>query len=376
MASKSIIYLPMNILVVNWQDWKNTYAGGAEVYLYEIFSRLIKKGHKVTLLCSRAEGQSRHDMIDGFEIFRIGRRSNFNFYVPFALRALLRHREVDVIVDDLNKIPFYSTVFTRKSVLPTVMHLFRTTIYRETNPLFASYVYLMERLIGILYRRANFVAISNSTAQDLREIGIRRHIHVVHSGIPKRPLGVRPERADDLVAYVGRVKTYKSIDHFVKAIALVNKRRSIRTAIIGDGDALKNLKSLASNLEVSIDFPGFVSEQEKFRIYRTARLIVQPSIKEGWGLTAIEAQSCGTPVVCADSPGLREVVVHDKTGFLYEYGNVDAMAECIIQLLDDREKWCRFSTAAQKWADGFSWDSSAAKFEKAAEMEVRSAYVD
>jgi len=375
LAGKSIVNFPMDILVVNWQDWKNPYSGGAEVYLYEIFSRLIKRGHRVILLCSRAEGQSRHDVIDGFEIFRIGRRSNFNIYAPTALRALLRHRKVDVIVDDLNKIPFYSTVFTRKNVLPTLMHLFRATIFRETNPLFASYVFLAERLIGMLYRRANFVAISNSTAQDLREIGIERQIHVVHSGIPKQPRGAQRAREDNLVAYVGRVKTYKSIDHFVRAVALVNKRRSIRATIVGDGDALENLKSLATKLAVDIDFPGFVSEEEKYRVYKTARLIVQPSIKEGWGLTAIEAQSCGTPVVCADSPGLREVIVHDKTGFLYQYGNVGAMADRIVQLLDDRQKWRRFSVAAQKWANRFSWDRSAAKFERVLAAEIRSPYV-
>ena len=354
----------MNILVINWQDWKNPYAGGAEVYLYEIFSRLMRNGHKVMLLCSRAQGQSRHEFIDGFEIFRIGRRANFNFVAPAALRALLRHRDIDIIIDDLNKIPFYSTIFTRKRVLPTVMHLFRATIFRETNPLAAGYVFAAEKLVGIFYRRADFVAISHSTEEDLREIGVRRRIHVVHSGIPEQYHAGKKVREDNLVAYVGRVKSYKSIDHFVRAVGLVSKRRSIRAKIVGDGDALDDLKALAKKLDVGIDFPGFVSEEEKYRVYQTARLVVQPSIKEGWGLTAIEAQSCGTPVVCANSPGLREVVLHDRTGFLYEYGNIDAMAQCIIDLLDNKRKWNRFSKAAKKWSRRFSWDLSAQRFDR------------
>ncbi|MGB7055083.1 MAG: glycosyltransferase, partial [bacterium] len=171
----------MNILVINWQDWQNPYAGGAEVYLYEIFSRLIRKGHRVILLCSRGPRQPRYEVIDGFQIYRIGRRSNFNFLMPTALKAILRHQRVDIIVDDLNKIPFYSSVFTRKKVLPTLMHLFRSTIYRETNPLFATYVFGAERMVSVLYRSANFVAISKSTAQDLREIGVKNQIHIVHS---------------------------------------------------------------------------------------------------------------------------------------------------------------------------------------------------
>lgn len=363
----------MNILVINWQDWKNPFAGGAEVYLYEVFSRLIRRGHRVVLLCSRAPGQARHEMLDGFEIYRIGRRSNFNFLVPAALRAMLRHQRVDVVVDDLNKIPFYSTIFTRKKVLPTVMHIFRSTIYRETNSLFATYVFAAERLINVLYRSSNFVAISRSTAQDLRDIGIKRKIHIVNSGIPENMVQPAEKRMKELVAYVGRVKTYKSIDHFVQAAALIKRKRDIQVKIVGDGDALDGLKALADKLDVSIDFPGFVSEDEKAHVYSTARVIVQPSVKEGWGLTAIEAQSCGTPVVCADSPGLREVVVHGETGFLYRYGDVDEMTSRIVDLLDDDRKWHRFSAAARKWSREFSWDAAAGKFEKILYEEIRRA---
>lgn len=360
----------MNILVINWQDWKNSYAGGAEVYLYEIFSRLRRNGHNIMLLCSRGQGQSRHEFIDGFEIFRIGRRANFNFVAPAALRALLRHRDIDIVIDDLNKIPFYSTIFTRKRVLPMVMHLFRKTIFRETNSLAAGYVFAAEKLIGLLYRRADFVAISHSTEEDLREVGVRRRIHVVHSGIPEQYHAGKKVRKDNLVAYVGRVKSYKSIDHFVRAVGLASKRRIIKAKIVGDGDALDDLKTLARKLDIEIDFPGFVSEDEKYRVYQTARLVVQPSIKEGWGLTAIEAQSCGTPVICANSPGLREVVLNDRTGFLYEYGNIDQMAEYIVDLVDDKPKWKRFSKAAKRWSRRFSWDVSAEIFNRVLKEEA------
>jgi glycosyltransferase involved in cell wall biosynthesis len=359
----------MNILVINWQDWKNPYAGGAEVYLYEIFSRLIRKGHTVVLLCSRARGQKRQEVIDGFQIYRIGSRANFNFFAPAALRALLRHRHVDIIIDDLNKIPFYSTVFTRKKVLPTLMHLFRSTIYRETNPLFATYVLAAERLVSKLYPHANFVAISDSTAQDLKEIGVNNHIYIVHSGIPEK-MPVKQKRQEKLIAYVGRIKTYKSIDHFVRVLALLKEGTKCSAKIVGDGDALGDLVALSIKLHVDVEFLGFVSEEEKFRVYCTAQVIVQPSIKEGWGLTAIEAQSCGTPVVCADSPGLREVVLHNKTGFLYPYGDLAEMARRIQELLDDQSKWRRFSKAALEWSKQFSWSKSAEKFEKVLKHEI------
>jgi glycosyltransferase involved in cell wall biosynthesis len=354
----------MNILVVNWQDWKNPYAGGAEVYLYEIFSRMIKRGHSVKLLVSRAPGQSRHEIIDGFDIYRIGRRENFNFFVPGALRSLSRHYDIDVVIDDLNKIPFYSPLFTRKKVVPMLMHLFRNSIFKETNFIFASYVFLSENIIRFCYPDSNFVSISESTAEDLRRIGVTADIDVVHCGIPPKPGLTGIKRRKNLIAYVGRVKKYKSIDHFVKAVAKISRMRDIDAMIVGDGDARDELMDLSNTLNADIEFTGFVSEEEKYRIYSSARLIVQPSIKEGWGLTAIEAQSCGTPVVCADSPGLREVVVDGSGGYLYPYGDIDNFVSRIMELIDSDKTWKQFSHAAQKWARKFSWDNAAVKLER------------
>jgi glycosyltransferase involved in cell wall biosynthesis len=361
----------MTILVVNWQDWENPYAGGAEVYLYEIFSRIARRGHHILLLTSRARGQKRHETRDGFEIYRMGKRYNFNFYVPFALRAISRKHPVDIVVDDLNKIPFYSPLFTKKKVVPMIMHLFRHAIYREADPLSASYVFLTERIIPFCYPHSQFIAISRSTGEDLEAIGVRNKIHIVHSGVLPRTIAQRCQRQKDLVVYVGRVKKYKSIDHFIDAVGLIRKTRPLRAMIVGDGDARQDLMDYAVRRGIEMTFTGFVSEQEKYRMYREARVVVQPSMKEGWGLTTIEAQSLGTPVVCADAPGLREAVVNTRTGFLYPYGDIEALADRIRILLDDESTWRRFSRAAVKWAAAFSWDGSARKLESILEQIVR-----
>ncbi len=362
----------MNILIINWQDWKNPYAGGAEVYLYEIFSRLIKKGHRVLLLCSRGPGQKRYETLDGFEIIRVGKRFNFNFYVPFALNAILKNKKIDLIIDDQNKIPFFTPVFTKKKNLIMIMHLFRKTIYRETNFLFAGYVYITESLIPLLYPHSHFIAISQSTADDLKKMGIKQKISVVYSGIPELKNIYNIKREKNLVLYVGRIKRYKSIDHLLKAVNIIKSDIPVKLAIVGAGDALEELKNLACELNLEVDFKGFVSEEEKYEMYQKARVIVQPSIKEGWGLTAIEAQACGTPVICANSPGLRETLIDGKTGYLYDYGNITELAKKIKDILTDDTKWLEFSNSAIEWARNFSWDYSAEKMEKII-MEVYNA---
>ena len=77
-------------------------------------------------------------------------------------------------------------------------------------------------------------------------------------------------------------------------------------------------------------FTGFVSEEEKVKYLNEMHVAVNTSAKEGWGLTAIEANACGTPTVSSNVQGLRDAVVDGETGLLYEYGNREQLAEKIL----------------------------------------------
>ena len=114
----------MNILVVNWQDITNPLSGGAEVHCHEIFSRIVRGGHRVTLCCSSYRGSVGRESIDGIEIRRFGSRPLFNFVFPFAYLACLRGGDYDVVVEDLNKVPFFSPLYVRRPLAGIAHHLF------------------------------------------------------------------------------------------------------------------------------------------------------------------------------------------------------------------------------------------------------------
>jgi glycosyltransferase involved in cell wall biosynthesis len=82
-------------------------------------------------------------------------------------------------------------------------------------------------------------------------------------------------------------------------------------------------------------------------------------MKEGWGITTIEANACGTPVIAADVPGLRDSVADGKSGLLYPFADVDQLARTIARLLDDHRLRDRLSRGAIEWAWRFSWEESA-----------------
>lgn len=356
----------MRILAVNWQDLTNPYAGGAEVHLEEILLRAVKWGHEVTLACSGYPGSKKREIINGIEIYRKGSRHNFNFLAPALVREVLDDKPYDLIVEDINKIPFYLPLFFRHPHLAVIPHLFGKNIFQETNPIIASYVYLSERPIKRVYHQSGFLAISNSTRDDLVGRGVAAdRISVAECGVdhqfysPELPT-VKYDRPT--VVYLGRVKKYKSVHHLIQALPQVQKAvPNVRALIVGDGDYLDHLKRLVVelDLESAVEFTGYVPAAQKLIHLRRSHISIYPSPKEGWGITNIEANACGTPVVAADAPGLRDSVSSEKSGLLYPYGNLEQMAGQIIRLLTDQSLYAALSQGAIDWASRFTWEDCA-----------------
>jgi glycosyltransferase involved in cell wall biosynthesis len=350
-------------VAVNWRDLRNPDAGGAEVHLHEILTRLAAEGHDVTYFVSNFEGGAEEETYDGIRVVRTGRWYNANFAVTRRVRAYLRDHPCDLVIEDINKIPFLVPLAARAKVIAVVPHLFGATVYRETNPLFASYVYLWERLIPLVYRRCRFVVISESTKTDLVGRGIPAdRIDVVLCGLDHATYrvieGVEREAVPTIVHF-GRVRKYKSIDIVIRAFARVRESLpAARLLIIGDGPERENLARLARRLGLaaSVEFTGVVSTPELVGILNRAHLFVNASPKEGWGLTVIEANACGLPVVASRRPGLQDSVRDAVTGYLVDYGDVEGFARRSLELLSEPAKWRRMSEAGLEWARSLTWE--------------------
>ncbi len=371
----------MRILVINWRDIRNPEAGGAEVHLHETFSRIVAWGHEVTLLCSRFPGAAESEQIDGIDVIRHGGKWTFNLTVPWYYRRRLARRSFDVVIEDINKIPALMPWFLNSPPLMVLLHhLFGTTFYREINPVLATYLYFMERLIPRVYRRCHFEAVSESTRDELVGMGVAAdRISVVHNGLDARFLDAGnmgataapdqknapadPDRREPgLVIYLGRLKKYKNVDHLIQAMAIVREEvPGARLVIVGTGDRRRALEALTRSmgLDDAVQFTGFVSEEEKLRLLTRAEVAACPSSKEGWGITVIEANACGVPVVAARVPGLRDAVVDGETGVLVSPGDREAMARALIGLLRDREERERLAGNAVARSRRYTWENTA-----------------
>jgi len=368
----------LRVLVLNERDSHHPRAGGAEVHVTEIFRRLASRGFDITLVTTAFPGGARETESDGMRIRRLGR---IRYYYPRAVwhcaRETRRDR-YDVVVDCLNKVPFLSPLYSGVPVLAVAHHLFGYSAFMQVAWPVAATVWSLERLIPLFYRNAPFVSISESTRDDLVARGISpERIQVQHCGIRRptiRPVDYASRGAR--VAYIGRLERYKQIDVLLRAMAKLSDRfPDARIDIIGRGSDRTRVEQVAEEVGVAgrTHFVGFVSDEERDRLLASARVHVCPSTKEGWGLTVIEADALGVPVVATDAPGLRDSVEEGKTGFLVPDGDVDAFADRIGRLLSDDDLGCRMSAAALEWSRRFDWDRAADRMEESLETIGRPA---
>jgi glycosyltransferase involved in cell wall biosynthesis len=356
----------VRLLVVNWQDRLNPQAGGAEIHIHETFGRLAARGHEVALLASGLTGAAPRDRLDGMDVYRVGSRHTFSALAPGHYRRALARERFDLVVEALNKVPVFTPLWAGAPVALLVHHLFGRTAFREASFPVAAATWLLERPIPRVYRGVPTEAISRSTADDLVARGLRQEeIRVIHPGVDLSfftPDPVVPRAAEPTFLYLGRLRRYKGIHFVLRAVAALRERGVAAKLLIGGkGEYEPELRREAVQLRLGdrVDFLGYVSEERKRELFRTVWANVFPSPKEGWGITNLEAAGCCTPTVASDSPGLRESVLHDRTGLLVPHGEVDALAGALGRLAASPGEVERLGKGAHAFAQRFTWERTA-----------------
>ena len=355
----------MRILVLNWQDWNNPQAGGAELHLKEIFTRIVARGNSVDLLCSGWPDVPARVALDGIDVHRVGTRHSY----PFAARRYydenLARNDYDIVVEDLNKVPLYTPRWGLRKLVVLVHHLFGATAFREASVPVAAAVWLSELPIGTMYRSIPFEAVSVSTADDLVARGIPRGaIRVIYNGVDSARLtpDLDERSRNPLFVYLGRLKKYKRVDFVIRAFAELNVPEAT-LEIAGTGDYRAPLERLVESLLLTerVKFLGFISEEAKLHLLRRAWASMLASPKEGWGISNLEAAACGTPVVAVNSPGIRESVIDGETGFLVPPNDTHAMTAAMRGLVQSPDLVNVLGAGGRRFAQAFSWDRAASE---------------
>lgn len=357
---------PLRILVVNWLDRENPKSGGAEVHLHETFGRLASRGHSVTALVSGWPGLAPRASLDGIDVHRAGSRNTFSLAGPRYFREHLGGQRFDVVVEDLNKVPVFTPWWSETPTVLLVHHLFGNTAFQAASTPVALATVLLERAIPRAYRYVPTISVSESTRDDLVMRGLdAAHIEVVPNGIDldHHTPGPEGERFEEpTLVFLGRLNRYKRLDLVLRALVrLEHEGIRVRLLVAGSGPEREAWEQQAASLGIAdrVEFLGFVPEAEKLHLLRRSWLHVLTSVKEGWGISNLEAGACGTPTVASDAPGLRESVVDGETGVLVPHGDVAALSTALAKLLTDPALRRRMGSAARRFAERYSWDATA-----------------
>lgn len=356
----------MRILVVNWLDPHAPRAGGAELHLEEVFGRLAARGHQVTIVSSGWAGVQEEEWIGGMRIVRVGRWWSF----PFAYRQGLKRagglESFDVVIEDLNKLPLG---LGREAPIPAVLlvhHIWGIAAFRAASIPLALVTWLSELGLAWTYRGQSVITVSASGKWDLVRRGFQESaVTVVENGIGL-PVAGTPGESERLstptFVYVGRLQPYKRLPLLVEAIAALNAEGlGCRAIVAGTGPAAAALKRLIMRRQLSrvVEVVGFVSDAERHSLFQQSWAHVQPSCREGWGLTVMEAAAAGTCSIAANTSGLCDTVEHNVTGLLVPNRFLPTFTDALRYVSRNPVAAWRMGHAAQERARGYTWDRAA-----------------
>lgn len=355
----------LKILVFNWRCWLNPDMGGAEVFTHEVLKRWAKAGHDLTLFASTFRGCRKEEVIDGIRIVReAGKYLVYWKARKFYDKRFLEER-YDVVVDEINTRPFLTPKFVKhdEKIIALIHQLAREYWFYETPfPVsYLGYYFLEERWLRN-YRNVPTATVSESSRRDLVDLGFKK-VFVVGEGLNFAPLEEFAEKEEEpVVVYVGRLKKAKRPDHAIRAFKLVRSRvPDAELWVIGDGYLRGELTRMACD---GVRFFGSVGDVDRRELMKKSWVLVNPSVREGFGLNVVEADALGVPCVAYGAAGLRDAVIDGKTGLLVQPGNVEALAEAIIRVLTDESLRIKLSEEALAYSRSFSWDKVADTFIK------------
>lgn len=363
----------MNILIFNWRDIKNPERGGAEIILYELAKRLVKRGHGVEWFSQKFAGGVQEEVLDGIKIIRRGNKYSVFF------RAFLYYQSLstkpDLVLDCVNTICWQTPLYVeKKRRILYANQSAREVLFYKYPPLLSLLAYLLEPLQFLSYKSTKTICYSQSIKDDLVSFDIPAN------NIDTFPLGIDHQRyqpgkkfVKPTFIFVSRFVKYKKADLCIVAMKTVVKTDPrARLYLVGYGEEENNLKRLINKLRLGenvfiVNKNNLFLEKNlkdvKVKLMQGAWALLLSSVKEGWGMVVTEAAACGTPSIVSNVTGLKDSVVANKTGvILSKNPKPPELALAMTRLIMDQTLRKKLSQEAVLWSKNFSWEKSFKSF--------------
>ena len=306
-------------------------------------TQLVKNGHQVKFVVGNFQSGLKKERIRGYEVNRVG-----NKYTVY-IKAFLYYKKhlnnwPDLIIEEINTIPFMTQWYSKTKRLLFIHQLCRQIWFYQFPFLLGSVGYFLEPLYLKLLSKNRVVTVSKSSKSDLIKYGFNRSkVGVITQGIDLKPISknqLSKQNSPFVLLSLGTIRSMKRTHHQVLAFEKAkSKIPNLRLIIAGKANSAYGQRVLSqirnSRYKSSIQYLGPINEKAKTKLLRQAHLLLNTSVKEGWGLTVTEAASQGTPSVAYNVDGLRDSVSNNQANLLTPKPNPEDLARLICKLYNN-----------------------------------------
>jgi glycosyltransferase involved in cell wall biosynthesis len=347
--------------------------GGGERRFYELGTRLVKDGHEVHWYGMKFwdgpdvvehDGIVLHGLCKARPLYTKSGRRSISQALIFGLSSFkLLGADFDVI--DCCGFPYFSlfpaklaAIIKRKPLFATWHEVWGKEYWKEYLGKAGFIGYWVERLAAKM--PTYVITNSGHTADMLKtQFNISAPI-VIPNGIDTAHIAnVKPSKEQADVIYVGRLMDFKQVDLIIKALVIL-KAEGLRLSctIIGKGPDQQNLRTLATKSGVSqqINWLHSLDIDDVYAHMKASRVFVLPSKREGFGIAALEANACGTPIVTNMIAGnaAKDLVIQGKNGFGFSQEKSNNLALVLNKALKNAAS---MKQDCVKYAKKYDWNS-------------------
>jgi len=362
----------MHIIMITREFPPNS--GGIGYYVYYLAKYLNERGYKISIITRGSFNKTTKEELNGIDLYRVSFLPMFPFHIfihgVFVKRLLESiEKECDIVHMHSPLVPPVKTTLPIITTVHSPSRRARNALYHETFDLVSfaercQSMFIYPSIEKKLFEISNKITtVSSSVRIELKEYGLNpREISVIRNGVDEnlfRPIRNKKSK-EDYVLYVGSLKAGKGLLNLINCGYIVSKvKPNTKFLICGSGPLLSILKKRVKemNLQKQFKFLGLLGRDRLVRIYQKAAIQVIPSQHEGLPTVLLEGMSCGLPVIATNVGGNNEVINSGKNGFLVPPNDPSAMANIIIELLDDVDLQKRIGNSARRTVENkYTWD--------------------
>lgn len=312
----------------------------ASIHTVKLVNKLAELGHNVTLFSLSCHKAGKNSIDQRVLVVYLEGAGVLSYYLKAnELRQKLKIGEFDII--NAHYASGYGTLARRAKAAPLVLSVWGSDVYDVPHKNPVNFHIVQKNLKYAEWITSTSAIMAKEVEQFFPDR--KKRITVVPFGVNlslfQKKEGAALDRGTIRIGIVKSLKKIYAIDTILQAVAELMKKtgKTIELLICGDGPERKNLEALTSELQITknVIWKGNVLNDEIPEILETVDIFVQCSVRESFGVAAVEAMAMELPVVATDVEGFREVVDHGKTGLLVPINCPQKMSDALLTLVED-----------------------------------------